>query len=55
MEQLKSSDEVLEPSPDRLLASQISNQVMEALKQSNEAAYKVWILLSTRFGAGQKL
>lgn len=56
MEQLKSSDEVtLEPVPDKLLPSQLAHQVMETLKQSDEAAYKVWILLSTRFGAGQKL
>lgn len=56
MEQLKSSDEVvLEPVPDKLLPSQITHQVMETLKQSDEAAFRVWILLATRFGAGQKL
>jgi len=55
MEQLKSSDEVLEPCPDRVLASQLATQVLEALKQSEEAAYKVWLLLSTRFGAAQKV
>jgi hypothetical protein len=29
--------------------------IMNALSQNEEAAYRVWLLLGNKFGAGQKL
>jgi len=40
---------------EKLLPSVMANQLLEALKQSDEAAYKVYLVLATRFGAGQRL
>jgi hypothetical protein len=40
---------------EKLLPTVMAKQILEALKQSDEAAYKVYLVLSTRFGAGQKI
>jgi hypothetical protein len=40
---------------EKLMPSVMANQLLEALKQSEEAAYKVYLVLATHFGAGQKL
>lgn len=50
-----SNETIRELSPDRPLAKPIVEQVMHALNQHEEAAYKVWLLLSTKYGSGQKL
>lgn len=49
------SEEVNDTFPDRMMPSVIAYQVLETLKQSDEAAYRVYLVLSTRFGAGQRI
>lgn len=45
------SDEIiLEPVPDKVLPSVLATQVLEMLKQSNEAAKHVYLVLSMQFG-----
>ena len=50
-----SDEEVHEFSPDKPLAAVIGAQVLEMLKQSDDAAYRVYLVLATRFGAGQRI
>lgn len=50
-----STEEIRESIPERIVITKMVDEVMGALKQSDEAAYKVWLLLGNRFGAGQKL
>lgn len=44
------SDEILEPVPDKVLPSVLATQVLEMLKQSDEAAKHVYLVLSMQFG-----
>jgi hypothetical protein len=44
-----------ELSPDRPLVGLLVKEVMKHLDNNEEAAYRIWLLLSTKFGAGQKL
>lgn len=41
--------------PDKLLPTVLAYRVLEELKQSDAAAYKVWLILSNKFAAGQRL
>ena len=41
-------------SPDRPIVPQMVAHVMEALNQSEDAAYMVYLKLAIRFGSGQK-
>jgi hypothetical protein len=40
---------------DRPLIPNMVDEIMKALGQSEEAAYRVWLLLGNKFGAGQRL
>jgi hypothetical protein len=41
---------ILEPVPDKVLPSILATQVLEMLKQSDEAAKHVYLVLSMKFG-----
>ena len=49
------SEEINENFPDRFMPAMLAYQVLETLKQSDDAAYRVYLILSTRFGAGQRI
>ena len=48
-------EEIREFSPDRLNYQHVADQIMQALSQSEQAAYLVYLKLSNKFGAAQKL
>ncbi len=41
--------------PDRALAGPLTTHIMDLIKQSDEAAYRVWLILGNRFGAMQRV
>lgn len=48
-------DDIREFSPDKILATALAKEVLKVLEQSDEAAYKVYLVLATKYGAGQKI
>ena len=47
--------EVRDSIPDRVLQTLVVDEVIKMLQGNDEAAYKVYLKLAIRFGAGQKL
>lgn len=49
-------DEIVEVCPDKqVLPTLLAYQVIDALGASEQAAYMVYMILATRFGAGQRI
>lgn len=51
-----SDDEILDVVPDKeVLPSLLAYQILDTLKANEEAAYRVFLSLACRFGAGQRI
>lgn len=51
--QSSNEEEISEFSPDKILANKMADEIMQALGQSEEAAYLVFLKLKLKFGAGK--
>ena len=50
------TEEVVEPVPDKeVLPALLAYQCIDMLRSNDEAAYRVYLSLATKFGAGQKI